>query len=255
MDADLSPTAVTGIAGRVVAVTGAGSGIGRFTALLAARSGASVVGGDINPEALGELAAIAATQGLDIRCVHLDLADPSSIDDFLSEADRGGALYGVVNAAGIAAECPALDITLETWLHYQAVLLTGPFLMAQGAARRLVAREAEGSIVNVSSAAALVGPPNRAHYTAAKGGLVSLTKVLAREWGPHGIRVNTVSPGAIDTPLYHAQATRHDVISSLPIPRIGTPEDVAMAIGFFLGNQSPWITGQNLNINGGSFMH
>ena len=251
----VSSMLLPGLQGHGIAVTGGSSGIGRATAILAARSGASVVAGDINEQTRADLEESAKAEGLAIQCVHLDLADPASVADFVATADAGGNLRGVVNAAGIAREEPALEVSLETWNHYQAVLLTGPFLVAQGAARIMVARGTGGSIVSGSSAAATVGHANLAPYTAAKAGLIGMTKALAREWGQYGIRVNCVSPGAVDTPLYRAQQTHRDDVTRLPIPRIGTPEDLALAIGFFLADQSPWITGQNLNVNGGALMH
>jgi NAD(P)-dependent dehydrogenase (short-subunit alcohol dehydrogenase family) len=252
---DVSSILLPGLQVHGVAVTGAASGIGRATAILAARSGASVVAGDINEAMLAEVEEYATTEGLAIRCVHLDLADPTSIADFIAVADEGSNLRGVVNAAGIAREERALDVSLATWNHYQMVLLTGPFLVAQGAARIMVARGTGGSIVNVSSAAATMGAANLTPYTAAKAGLIGMTKALAREWGQYGVRVNCISPGAVDTPLYRAQQTHRENIAQLPIPRIGTPDDLALAIGFFLADQSPWITGQNLNVNGGALMH
>ena len=252
---DLSSMLLPGLEGHGVAVTGGASGIGQATAILAARSGASVVAGDINDQTLAEMEQYVKAEDLPIRCVRLDVADAVSVAGFIAAADAEHNLHGVVNAAGIARETPALDVSLEMWNHVQAVLLTGPFLVAQGAAKIMVERGTGGSIVNVSSAAATVGHVNLTPYTAAKAGLVGMTKALAREWGQYGIRVNCVSPGAVDTPLYWAQDTHHDDIKRLPMQRIGTPDDLALAIGFFLAGQSPWVTGQNLNVNGGALMY
>src|SRR5262249_29686564 len=155
-----------------------------------------------------------------------------------------GNLRGVVNAAAVAVERPALDVSYDFWLNMLAVNLTGTFLVCQGAARIMVERGTGGSIVNVASAAALNGAGRLAPYSSTKGGVISLSKALAREWGPHNVRVNCVSPGAVDTPLYHAQPTKRDVVSALPLRRIGTPHELALSIGFFLTDLSPWITGQ-----------
>src|SRR5258708_1288248 len=243
---DLSPMLLPGLDGRGVAVTGGTSGIGRATAILAARSGASVVAGDINDQTRAEMERYVKAEDLRIRCVHLDVADAASVAEFIPAGGAEHNLCGVVNAAGIARETPALDVSLEMWNHVQSVLLTGPFLVAQGAARIMVERGSGGSIVNVSSAAATVGHVNLAPYSAAKAGLVGLTKALAREWGPYGIRVNCVSPGAVDTPLYWAQETHRDAIKRLPLQRIGTPDDRALETGFFRARQSAFGTGQNL---------
>jgi 3-oxoacyl-[acyl-carrier protein] reductase len=250
-----SSYALPGLAGAGVAVTGGASGIGRATALLAARSGASVVAGDINAELLAELEALAKDEGLPIRTVRLDVADPGSVAEFVATGDADGNLRGVVNAAAVAVERSAVDVSYDFWLNVVAVNLTGAFLVCQGAARIMIERGTGGSIVNVASAAALNGSAGLAPYSATKGGLVSLSKALAREWGPHKVRVNCVSPGAVDTPLYHAQPTKRDVIAALPLGRIGTPQDLALSIGFLLTDLSSWTTGQNLNVNGGSLMY
>ncbi|MGI5129878.1 SDR family NAD(P)-dependent oxidoreductase [Pseudonocardia sp. CA-107938] len=246
---------IPGIDGTGVIVTGAASGIGRGAALLAARSGASVVAGDRNDALLADLDVQAKEEGLAIRTVHLDVGSSESISAFVAAgSEAGSGLYGVVHAAAVAVERPSLDIDPAFWDDVLRINLTGTFVLAREAGRVMIARGTGGSIVNVASAAAVAGSVRLAPYTATKAGVVALGKSLAQEWGPLGIRVNTVSPGAVDTPLYHSQPTRRDTIDKLPLPRIGTPEDIALAIGFFLGDQSPWITGQNLNVNGGALM-
>jgi 3-oxoacyl-[acyl-carrier protein] reductase len=251
---------IPGLDGVGVVVTGAASGIGRATALLAARSGAAVVAGDRNDELLGELDVLAKEDGLPISTMHLDVADPAAIAAFVAAGDAagsdngGGGLRGVVHAAAVADERFALDVDLAFWENVMAVNLTSAFVLAREAGRVMIARGGGGSIVNVASAAATNGSIRLSPYSATKAGMVSMGKSLAAEWGPHGIRVNTVSPGAVDTPLYHKQAVRRDPVENLPLARIGTPDDLALAIGFFLGTQSPWVTGQNLNVNGGALM-
>ncbi len=248
------PIVLPGLTGATVVVTGGASGIGLATTLLAARSGAHVVSGDLNDAAFDELAKVAADEGLDVVGVHLDVADPASIEHFLAAGDADGTLRGVVNAAGIADEAPALEVTPELWQRHLAVNLTGTFLVCQGAAQRMSQRGDGGSIVNVSSTAGVIGSARLSHYAASKGGVIALSKSLAKEWGQYGIRVNVVSPGAVDTPLYHQQSIKRDNIANLPLSRIGQPADLALAIGYFLTDQSGWVTGQNLNVNGGAFM-
>jgi NAD(P)-dependent dehydrogenase (short-subunit alcohol dehydrogenase family) len=248
------PILLPGLSGTSVAVTGGASGIGLATTLLAARSGARVVAGDVNDNALADLSRVAADEGLDVVDVHLDVADPASIDAFLSSADQAGTLRGVVNAAGIADEAPALEVSPELWHRHLAVNLTGTFLVCQGAARLMSQRPEGGSIVNVSSTAGVIGSARLSHYAASKAGVIGLSKSFAKEWGQYGIRVNVVSPGAVDTPLYHQQSIKRDNITQLPLSRIGQPADLALAIGYFLTDQSGWVTGQNLNVNGGAFM-
>jgi 3-oxoacyl-[acyl-carrier protein] reductase len=243
------------LAGAGVGVTGGASGIGRATVLLAARSGADVVAGDINRELLTELGTIARSERLSIRCVPLDVRDQGSVAEFVAAANAGGRLRGVVNCAGIAEDRPALDISRDFWENVLRVNLTGTFLVARAAAAVLARSGAGGAIVNVASAAGTTGRENSAPYSATKGAVISLTRALAREWGPLGIRVNCVSPGAVDTPLRNAQAVMRDTIGELPLPRVGTPEEVALVIGCFLTELTPWVTGQTLNVNGGSVMY
>jgi NAD(P)-dependent dehydrogenase (short-subunit alcohol dehydrogenase family) len=246
---------IPGLDGVGVIVTGGASGIGRGTALLAARSGAAVVVGDRNEALLADLEVQAKDEALSIRTLRVDVGVAADIDALVAAGDAAGSgLRGVVHAAAVADERPALEVDPAFWDTVMTINLTGAFRLAREAGRAMIARGNGGSIVNVASAAAVNGSIRLAPYSATKAGIVALGKSLAREWGPHGIRVNTVSPGAVDTPLYHQQAIRRDPVENLPLARIGTPEDLASAIGFFLGDQSPWITGQNLNVNGGAVM-
>jgi NAD(P)-dependent dehydrogenase (short-subunit alcohol dehydrogenase family) len=236
-------------------VTGGASGIGRATAILAACSGAHVVAGDLNEQALADLEHHARDNGLPIRTVRLDVTSPESVAEFLAVGEEP--LAGVACSAGIAPDVPAFDMTLEMWNHVIAVNLTGTFLVAQAAARAMVEHGRGGSIVTVASAMGTTGAVNLAHYSASKGGIMALTKSLAREFGPHQIRVNSVSPGGINTPLYQGRMSEQKVrenIARMPLGRLGEPEDVAKCIGFLLSDLSLWITGQTINVNGGSLM-
>ncbi|MGI5129876.1 SDR family NAD(P)-dependent oxidoreductase [Pseudonocardia sp. CA-107938] len=255
MTAPERPVTLPGLEGAAVAVTGGASGIGRGTVLLAARSGASVTAGDVNPETLDELADLARAEGLDVRCRRLDVRDPDAVTEFVAAADVDGRLRGVVNAAGIAVERPTLEVTDEFWDDVLRVNLTGTFLVARAAAERLVDRPGGGAIVNVAATSGSHGRARMVPYASSKGAMIGLTKALAQEWGPRGVRVNCVSPGAVDTPLAAAQISRRDVIAALPLPRMGQPQDLALAIGCFLTDLTPWVTGQTLNVNGGSIMY
>ena len=244
-----------GLEGAAVAVTGGASGIGRATVLLAARSGATAIAGDVNPQMLDELDGLARAEGLDVRCRRLDVRDPESVIEFVADADRDGNLRGAVNSAGISVDRPTLEVTDEFWDDVLRINLTGTFLVARAAAERMVDRPGGGAIVNVSSNAGSAGRPLKAPYTSSKGAVIGLTKALAKEWGPRGVRVNCISPGAVDTPLRATHTTAHDVIGNLPLPRVGTPEELALAIGLFLTDLTPWVTGQTLNVNGGSMTY
>src|SRR5262249_55067867 len=132
--------------------------------------------------------------------------------------------------------------------------LTGAFFAAQAAARAMVENRAGGAIVTVGSSGGLTGPPQLAHYAASKAGVMAFSKSLARELGPSRIPGNVVAPGARDTPLYWDRSQHFDDVSKLPMGRRGDPDDVANCIGFLLSDLAPWITGQTINVNGGSFM-
>jgi NAD(P)-dependent dehydrogenase (short-subunit alcohol dehydrogenase family) len=254
---DLQSHRIAGLAGTSVVVTGAASGVGLATSLLAARSGARVVAGDWNSRALGDLAVAAAAEGLDIECRPLDVSDPAGVGALMASTVGAAPLWGVVSCAAIAPETGFLDLPLEEWNRVLAVNLTGSFLVAREAASILVRQGGGGSIVNVTAGNAVTGSPRRAHYTAAKAGLNALTKTMAHELGPHAIRVNAVAPGAVDTPLARsivAPEVAAERATHYPIARMGVPDDLAATIGFLLSRLSPWMTGQVIHVNGGMIM-
>jgi NAD(P)-dependent dehydrogenase (short-subunit alcohol dehydrogenase family) len=256
---DLSRTSLPSLTGGTIAITGGASGIGRATAQLAARAGARVLVGDLNDAALAELDETAKIERLDIECAHLDVTDPSNVARFMATAAAASdPLTGLVCSAGISPDVPTRDMTLAQWNHVLAVNLTGAFLTVQHAYRVMVEHGHGGSVVTVGSAVGTTGRPALAHYAASKGGLVALTRSLALEFGRDNIRVNCVSPGGgVNTPLMWSRMTPQQVAERTarsPLRRLGQPEDVAYCIGFLLSDLSSWMTGQNLNVNGGSLM-
>jgi len=257
-DIEFSRTVLPGLDGVTVAVTGGASGIGRAAAVLAAQSGARVVAGDLNDDLLADLAREAKSRDLTLQTTHLDVADATSVEEFIALADARSDLFGLVASAGISPDVPSLEITPEQWHQIMDINLTGLFLCNQLAARAMVAHGQGGSIVNIGSAVGQTGAGTLAHYAATKGGVAALTRALAKDLGPHAIRVNCVSPGgAVDTPLMWSRVTEEYVeqrVAGLPLRRIGRPEDLAYCIGFLLSGLSSWITGQNLQVNGGSLM-
>jgi 3-oxoacyl-[acyl-carrier protein] reductase len=245
-------------AGKLVLVTGGASGIGEATARRFLAEGANVV---IMDRSTGNLAAAKerlrpGIRGDDAELV-LETGDVSSSEDVdrvvAAAIRRFGGIDVVVSNAGIAYEEPFLDITREHWEETQRVNLTGMFVVTQRVAREMVRRNG-GTILLTSSTNGLVGEDKYAHYNASKGGVTLLTKSLAIELGPHGIRANAVCPGYIVTPLAESiddpqfmEAYRR----RLPLRRLGKPEDVAGVFAFLASDDAAFITGETIVIDGG----
>ncbi|MGH3760084.1 SDR family NAD(P)-dependent oxidoreductase [Actinophytocola sp.] len=245
--------------GRCVVVTGAGSGIGFATGLLAAGRGASVVAADLDADGLAELAAAAAEAfpaSLEVTTVRCDVADAGSVGElFAAVAGTGTPLRGLANCAGITGDQPFDELSPEHWQHVLGVNLTGSYLVARAAVRAM--DQDGGSIVLVGSGTTNTPAAGLAHYIASKAGVIGLARALAKELGGRGIRVNTVSPGPVDTPLLRARMSDEVVAErsrTALLGRLGRPQDVALMIGFLLSDQSSWITGQTINVNGGTAM-
>jgi 3-oxoacyl-[acyl-carrier protein] reductase len=222
-------------------VTGAASGIGRATTRRFAQEGAQVVALDVRePEA--------APQGaLTIAC---DVADEASVERAVTQAkERFGAIHVLAHFAGITRDALAHKMTLQQWDDVIRVNLTGSFVIAQAVAR---AMEDGGSIVLTSSRSWL-GNVGQANYSASKGGVVSLTRTLALELGKRRIRVNALAPGFIETPMTDVvpDKVREKAVTSIPLGRIGQPEEIAAVALFFASDESSYVSGQTLLIDGG----
>jgi 3-oxoacyl-[acyl-carrier protein] reductase len=187
-----------------------------------------------------------------------DVSDEDAVDALWRDIDATGVkVTSLVNNAAVFPRSTALDTRVGDWNRVLAVNLTGGFLMAQHLARGLIKRGQAGSVVSVASGQAYQPHARAAAYAAAKAGLVNLGRALAYEWGPFGIRVNTVVPGLTDTA--QSRATKDDedyaaAAATVPMRRLGTPEDVAATVAFLLSTEAGHITGQALAVNGGRLM-
>lgn len=249
----------TDMTGRRIAVTGAGSGIGRATALRLAEGGARVALLGRRRGPLVETAAACERYGAEALVIPCDVADEAAVAGaFAALGERWGALEGLVNNAGIARYAPLEETSLALWNEVLATNLTGPFL-ATRAALPLLRQGDRAAVVMVSSTLGLVGLRHAAAYCAAKAGVVNLARAVALEEAAHGIRVNAVCPGVTDTPMIHAHdqdgATRTEHLEKLralhPVGRLGRPEDIAAAIVHLLAPSAAFITGTVLAVDGG----
>lgn len=240
--------------GRLALVTGGAGGIGSAVALELARCGASVVLMDRDPEQLATCAPGKGAAGY----VVADLQEPDQVVHAVESAAEigGGPIDLLVNAAGIYRIRPALDLEVEEWEGVLRTNLRGTWLASRAVARRLLADGRSGSIVNVSSTAALIADPAEpaAHYNASKAGVIALTRQLAVEWAP-AIRVNAVCPGVINTPMLRMmddpETGRAYLDTKVPLRRLGRPEEVARAIAFLASDDAAYVTGVALPVDGG----
>jgi NAD(P)-dependent dehydrogenase (short-subunit alcohol dehydrogenase family) len=223
--------------GRIALVTGGASGIGAAVVARFRAEGATAIAADLRPGE-GDLA--------------LDVADPASctacIETLLA---RHGRLDIMVNCAGIARDIPFLDTPVEVFDQVIAVNLRGTFLIGQEAAR---AMQPGGAIVNIASVSGMRGNVGRAAYGASKGGVVTLSQVMAADLAPLGIRVNVISPGPIETPMLApmmATSGATEWRAAVPLARYGTPEDVAAAALYLASDEANFVTGHVLAVDGG----
>jgi meso-butanediol dehydrogenase / (S,S)-butanediol dehydrogenase / diacetyl reductase len=242
-------------AGRVVLVTGSGSGIGRAVAGRFAAEGAKVCVADIDARAAERASAEITAKGGVARPHPLDVTDRTGIAELVGSLRESlGPTDVLVNNAAVATGTPLLELSEEQWDHDIAVALKGAFLCAQAVLPDMIDRR-EGVILNVGSVNGFQHIGCDA-YSAAKAGLVSLTRSLAVRYGPSGIRANMIAPGTVRTPVWQSRLARDpDLLDRLarwyPLGRVGTVDDIAAAATFLASQDASWITGTVLTVDGG----
>jgi 2-hydroxycyclohexanecarboxyl-CoA dehydrogenase len=245
---------------RVAVVTGGGSGMGVAIGRRLASRGHRVAVLDINGEAASGVAKMLEAEGHRALGVEVDVSTRPAVDAALDEVRRTfGPVEIMVTSAGIEGFVDFLDITPEAWDRMMAVNLTGTFHCLQAAVPDMIGA-GWGRIVTISSSSAQSGTRRMAHYVASKGGVIALTKALALDLAPKGITVNTIPPGAIDTPMMRRpietgqMASMEQVVARAPLGRLGTPDDIAAACAFLCSEEAGYITGQQINVNGAWYL-
>ncbi|PZU85647.1 MAG: 3-oxoacyl-ACP reductase [Shinella sp.] len=244
--------------GRSAIITGGSSGIGRHLAIAFAQAGYQVAFTHRDDEAAAaEVVAEIAGAGGQVRAFSSDVGDAASVTAFMDEACAwfGEAPDVLVNNAGIQTWAPLLELSEERWDAVIRTNLTGTFINTREVGRRMVAAGKGGSIINLGSGCNKLAFPKLVDYTASKGGVEQFTKVAAVELGPHGIRVNCVAPGAIETERTRAEAPDYAETwgSVTPLRRVGTPADIAGPVLFLAGADAGFVTGQTIWVDGGVF--
>lgn len=238
------------LAGKKALVTGGSRGVGRGIVLSLARAGVDVVTcyrqeSELVESLIRELKEI----GGDHHVVQADVCSSADVERLVEECRvHFGRLDILVNNAGAISHIPFTELSLDEWHRIVDTDLTATFLVTQEALPLLAPG---GSVVNVGSKVATVGIPLRAHYTAAKAGLVGLTRSLAKEYGPKGVRFNIVAPGPVQTETETPEPVKERYRTMIPLGRLGTTEDIASVVLFLASPRAGFVTGETINVDGG----
>jgi len=245
------------LSGRVAIVTGAGQGFGRTFSEGLAKYGATVVALDINLEKAEETVSLLQRSGHDSAyAVQADVSAPEQVSAaFATVEETSGQLDILVNNAGLWSFEAALDLSLDEWRKVIDVNLTGTFLCCTAAARIMIER-GRGSIINISSISGVLGMKKRVAYAASKHGDLGITRALANEWAPTGVRVNAIGPGAHFTEMTKAwrsdpEVYQREFIDKIPMGRLGQPEELVGPLIYLASDASSYVTGQVIFSDGG----
>ncbi len=242
--------------GKIAVVTGAARGIGQAIAFDLAAKGAGVVVCDIKEEWLAETAEGIRKLGREAWCRELDVTNTEAVQNVFSEiAEATGRIDILVNNAGITRDGLLMRMSEEDWDAVLTVNLKGTFACTKAVTRTMM-KQRSGAIVNIASVIGLMGNAGQANYAASKGGVISFTKSVAKEFASRNIRVNAVAPGFIASKMTDALSdeVRKKMLDVIPLSRFGQPEDVARVVSFLAGDDAAYITGEVINISGGMVM-
>ncbi len=244
------------LSGKVALVTGAARGIGEAISRALAKAGAACCVADVDEAGAKTVVKDIADEGGRAVAVACDVTDPDQVGTMVGRCVAElGRLDILVNNAGITRDALGIRLKPADWDIVMGVNLTGTWLCSQAALKVMIKQRA-GRIINISSVVGVMGNVGQANYAASKAGVIGLTKALAREGALREVTVNAIAPGFIDTAMTQAlpEKIREDLLSHIPLGRLGSPEDVAHAVLFLAGDGACYITGQVIHINGGMLM-
>ncbi len=236
-----------------IIVTGASGGIGNSIIKRLNEEGANILASGTRIEKLEEL----KKNFEGIKILKFDISQSDKIEEFIENATKelGGSLDGIVNNAGITQDNLAIRMSLDEWQKVIDINLTSTFLMSKFAIKKML-KNKSGKIVNITSVVGHTGNIGQANYTASKAGIIAMSKSLAIEYAKKNININCISPGFIKTAMTDKidDKFKETIISKIPSARLGEPDDIANAVVFLSSNQSSYINGETLHVNGGMYM-
>ena len=242
--------------GKNALITGGAQGIGKSIALAMAKEGAGIGVADVNLETAQQTAEEVSALGVKSLALKLDVSNQKNVTEaFNVFKTEFGSLDILINNAGITRDTLLMRMKEEDWDAVININLKGSFLCSKEAVK-IMAKQRSGKIVSISSVVAFMGNPGQANYSSSKAGLIGLTKTIAKEYASRGIRANAVAPGFIQTAMTKALSdeVKSEMHKAIPLGEFGTPEDVANAVIFLSSDDSDYITGQVIHVNGGMYM-
>jgi len=242
--------------GKTAIITGAARGIGQAIALDLAAKGADIVIGDVKAEWLSETEEALKQLGAKVTCKELDVTRAEACQAVFNDiAKENGRIDILVNNAGITRDGLLMRMSEEDWDAVLTVNLKGTFNCTKAATRTMM-KQRSGSIINIASIIGLMGNAGQANYAASKGGVIAFTKSVAKELASRNVRANAIAPGFISSKMTDAlsEEVQQQMLAAIPLGVFGSPQNVADAVAFLASDQSAYITGQVLSVNGGMYM-